>query len=1244
MKKILDCWLISADFIKDEKNDLYHANLAGLAALKDLYLLDTPNWAEYRDKVWVGIIKEEEKYGTSSVSMGVAVEYFKANPTATKVLILNCGTGGTKYGLFTNSPHIFEVSNQKDLKDAQISCIVIPGVGYNPSSYLLPFSRTVAEVQNAVAADEAKAIEDFRKKGLWEDNIESLAFITGSIRDHYFKTPKDQVAMDSALNGLFKSIGVKQQSSFFLDQRREGELELRAVQAMHANLETVGLISKGIVPIVSLGIGRGSTQWAMQGEVIVHDAGMNSISKLAKLGNKIIGKLRCGETWNTFCRSVKEQIDKGNKPVIALKSGCTLAFLKKNVPNGDEQKEKFLNAISPPESPSMRLFLAQNSNPDLERMTWTKPDSVRTLDSLCAHASVVLKTKANFIAVYHENGCRIRELENIRDGDLLFFSQGEYFGAPPGLPTTAEKMNGLRCVPLSWIPDRWLIGQDTDHELDQVDQKYTHATMATLNELWHFGTPEWNEVREKVQVCFQEDLDQFRSEATIREVCKNEMTEDSKKGDEEKSVQRKIAERQKFVKYNLLDTLNITPEGNLQLFGLEKPHSEFPKEFVAHVRRNGEGTFGAKLGTMRSALLPFIVLSRSSLPLLYQLENPDNSRVITKRNEYRTQLRDSLAKAIHKPVIEPPNIRVYFGINSEKDGSACRVSPEWTLSRICAEAVQVLCPGESGILFTRVFNKMGFEILPENVLTPIGIKEEDTLLFSLGEDFNEEVTGEVAKCTIPAIVSFSLRKMSDVDIATGRITIVFDFSLLVPREGVPKEVRRDGFLAQPIRATLNQEEFSLSNPISVAVSQDPPSSISHITSHTNKPTQFFKWKSRQQINTALNSSDDLLHDAIRACPFDAHILHFVTELKPVRTRAYKVAFNIHFMKKACEVRDKEKVDYLPEFDVNWETARVELATRVPIGIERNQWTEELEDQELLCVGQEEMMHGVQNKDPKWMDEINGDSAYFRAGTGCDCTFQDFSLSHNSAPPLFSNFVLCPKKLILDLRDTNEKCRVQGARAAKHISANAFSVLHYSVLIRRDPTLLTLLAVVPVFLLCLLALAIVWQSDGFTDSVANIAAVLLALFAYSPVVRSKLPPSPSITSIDKLLDYAVFVCFWVLVTAVIQEAVRQNYEVRDDNLNDVIVDGVVAKLYLARVSLVSSMIIVFGHILVFSYFAYKVLQFRVLSKRQTDYLRNADRASAAVPLRGDRPRPALEFKHEAVELAGYTRMPSGTIDI
>lgn len=62
--------------------------------------------------------------------------------------------------------------------------------------------------------------------------------------------------------------------------------------------------------------------------------------------------------------------------------------------------------------------------------------------------------------------------------------------------------------------------------------------------------------------------------------------------------------------------------------------------------------------------------------------------------------------------------------------------------------------------------------------------------FCLGEDFNEEVNGGVSKCTIPAIVTFSLRKMSDVDIATGRINIVFDFTLLVPREGLSLSLYR----------------------------------------------------------------------------------------------------------------------------------------------------------------------------------------------------------------------------------------------------------------------------------------------------------------------------------------------------------------------------------------------------------------------------------------------------------------------
>jgi hypothetical protein len=201
---------------------------------------------------------------------------------------------------------------------------------------------------------------------------------------------------------------------------------------------------------------------------------------------------------------------------------------------------------------------------------------------------------------------------------------------------------------------------------------------------------------------------------------------------------------------------------------------------------------------------------------------------------------------------------------------------------------------------------------------------------------------------------------------------------------------------------------------------------------------------------SLNSCDDELHNAIRACPFDVHILHFVLELKPVRTRGYKVAFDMHFMKRGCFVHDKEKVDYLPEFDVDWQTARVELSTRVPIGIEKDKWTESLNSQNLLCVGQEELMTGVKAPDgspitdPKWLDSIDKKAdVEFPSGGGCNCVFRDFTLEARLqaraarmkpaqdkkletivegkledkfpsqivqfAPQSFSRFVCCPKK-------------------------------------------------------------------------------------------------------------------------------------------------------------------------------------------------------------------------------------------
>lgn len=97
-----------------------------------------------------------------------------------------------------------------------------------------------------------------------------------------------------------------------------------------------------------------------------------------------------------------------------------------------------------------------------------------------------------------------------------------------------------------------------------------------------------------------------------------------------------------------------------------------------------------------------------------------------------------------------------------------------------------------------------------------------------------------------------------------------------------------------------------------------------------------------------------------------------------------------------------------------------------------------------------MMHNIPKANPEWMDNIDGD-AYFLAGTGCTCAFEEYPLINSNMAgrlPIFSNFVVCPKKLIADLKVENEVCKVQCQRMIENTSANAFSVMHYSVRIRR----------------------------------------------------------------------------------------------------------------------------------------------------------------------------------------------------
>lgn len=65
-----------------------------LVTLKDLYYMPHPGWHAVRDKVKIGLYKETETCGNTSVAMGLAVRYFQNNPTKQVVVFVNCGSGG----------------------------------------------------------------------------------------------------------------------------------------------------------------------------------------------------------------------------------------------------------------------------------------------------------------------------------------------------------------------------------------------------------------------------------------------------------------------------------------------------------------------------------------------------------------------------------------------------------------------------------------------------------------------------------------------------------------------------------------------------------------------------------------------------------------------------------------------------------------------------------------------------------------------------------------------------------------------------------------------------------------------------------------------------------------------------------------------------------------------------------------------------------------------------------------------
>jgi len=296
---------------------------ATLWTLHGMWHSKNPRWRSVRNRFRVGIVKETNTCGNTSVSMGFAARYFKENPNRQSVGFINCGSGGNKYQQYLK------------LSDGTVA------VGYEgkPKNGSSPGLFTVAGfVPDKGALDDnanntllCKEIEDYYAKAEATHGVdpgELFAFVTGKFRNHWEKGDDGVKAqMNERMNNYFGSSCRNvhpAEETFVLKQDTEGERESDGTARMYDQLRAHELINPGVVPIVVDGIGQGSVQWLARqpGGDGAHrfnfTPGMANPDKLALM------------PWAAI-PAIEQQLDDLSlwadqcaEPTIALKSGCLL--------------------------------------------------------------------------------------------------------------------------------------------------------------------------------------------------------------------------------------------------------------------------------------------------------------------------------------------------------------------------------------------------------------------------------------------------------------------------------------------------------------------------------------------------------------------------------------------------------------------------------------------------------------------------------------------------------------------------------------------------------------------------------------------------------------------------------------------------------------------------------------------------------------------------------------------------------
>lgn len=273
----------------------------------------------------LGCIKQADGCGNTSVAMGVAEQYFIHHPNCHVLGVVNSGSQGDKLYVYGRKDNITFVMEEVRGKE-------------NRSSVQQSFWASLPKFTPKDKANILSLSENARRWGELlhsSDYIGSdtpvaapvIAFITGPLRDAYFTASEvEQAELNQEIRCLYFSqfiVEAYNGSQFCMPQKEEGNLELKATQALYRNMVTKNLL-KPVVVIGHLGIGGSSSQFTLlkpDGTVafsLEYKCGMSGnldtlVAKFEELKSELQPHIANLHTAHGDARLV-----------LALKSGCAI--------------------------------------------------------------------------------------------------------------------------------------------------------------------------------------------------------------------------------------------------------------------------------------------------------------------------------------------------------------------------------------------------------------------------------------------------------------------------------------------------------------------------------------------------------------------------------------------------------------------------------------------------------------------------------------------------------------------------------------------------------------------------------------------------------------------------------------------------------------------------------------------------------------------------------------------------------